>query len=428
MSRKRVLIDGYNLALEAGTGVATYARNLSQRLHELDHEVNVLYGMRSAPADPLLREVAFFDAGPRKRSVVSQWLRSARGWFASSLGVRPVQVPVTGKVVIRHLQDRLPYFDRLWNTPDLFVRARAHHRTFFDRLAVRLDPAPDIAHWTYPLPLRVAGAKNIYTLHDLVPLRLPYTTLDVKRQYIRLVRMLAARGDHLVTVSENSRRDIINLLGVPEDRVTNTYQAVDLPRQYTEKSEDLVRREIEGGFNLFYKDYFLFFGAIEPKKNIGRLIEGYLGSRIQSPLVIVGKAAWKSEEELKLLSDELMLDRRRVIRIDYAPLSLLISLIRGAKAVLFPSLYEGFGLPVLEAMQLGTPVLTSKESSLPEVAGDAALYVDPYNPDEIAEGVRALDANEELCGELSAKGRKQAALFSAENYRRRLAELYQRLG
>jgi glycosyltransferase involved in cell wall biosynthesis len=73
-------------------------------------------------------------------------------------------------------------------------------------------------------------------------------------------------------------------------------------------------------------------------------------------------------------------------------------------------------------------VLTSKESSLPEVAGDAALYVDPYNPDEIAEGVRALDANEELCGELSAKGRKQAALFSAENYRRRLAELYQRLG
>jgi glycosyltransferase involved in cell wall biosynthesis len=429
MSRKRVLIDGYNLALEAGTGVATYARNLSRRLHELDHEVHVLYGMRGAPSDPLLREVAFFDTGVRKRSAFGQWLHSTRGWFASALGARPQPVPVTGKVVLRHLQDRLPYFDRLWNSPDLFARATSHHRYFFERrLTVTLDPAPSIAHWTYPLPLRIAGATNIYTLHDLVPLRLPYTTLDVKRHYLRLVRMLAARADHIVTVSENSRRDIVNLLGVPEDKVTNTYQAVDLPRQYTEKSEDLVRREIEGGFNLFYKDYFLFFGAIEPKKNISRLIEAYLGSRVQSPLVIVGKAAWKSEEELKLLSDELTLERRRVIRIDYAPLSLLISLIRGAKALLFPSLYEGFGLPVLEAMMLGTPVLTSRESSLPEVAGDAALYVDPYNPDEIAEGVRTLEGNEELCGELAAKGRKQAALFSAENYRKRLAELYQRLG
>jgi glycosyltransferase involved in cell wall biosynthesis len=106
---------------------------------------------------------------------------------------------------------------------------------------------------------------------------------------------------------------------------------------------------------------------------------------------------------------------------------LLVSLIRGAKGVIFPSLYEGFGLPVLEAMRLGTPVISSTESSIPEVAGDAAMLVDPYDTQAITTAIRELNSNAELRGELSSKGLKQAALYSSERYRARLDEMYSRL-
>ena len=113
-----------------------------------------------------------------------------------------------------------------------------------------------------------------------------------------------------------------------------------------------------------------------------------------------------------------------MIQLPYAPFPLLVSLIRGAKAALFPSLYEGFGLPVLEAMLLGTPVISSNTSSLPEVAGEAALMVDPYDTQEITQAIRALDADEGLRGEYVARGRKQADLYSPESYRERLKHVY----
>jgi glycosyltransferase involved in cell wall biosynthesis len=192
--------------------------------------------------------------------------------------------------------------------------------------------------------------------------------------------------------------------------------------------------DVEGTFNVKYKEYLLFYGAIEPKKNVGRLIEAYLASNIETPLLIVGKLAWKYEQEMRLLNDDATsylehlgsqtYRRRRVFHIDYAPFPLLVSLIRGAKAVLFPSLYEGFGLPILEAMKLGTPVLTSTEGSTPEVAGDGALLIDPYDTRAIANGIKALDSNEALRSELSAKGARQAEKFTADAYKLRLSALY----
>ncbi len=272
-----------------------------------------------------------------------------------------------------------------------------------------------------------------------MPLRLPYTTLDNKRIYYRLVQQLARRGDHIITVSEASKRDIVSLLGVPEERVSNTYQAVDIPARYAQKPLSDVKSEIEGTFGLGYQRYFLFFGAIEPKKNVGRLIEAYLASGVQDPLVIVGKKAWKSEEELRLLfenehvrylltRDGVTERRYRVQQVDYASFPLLVSLIRGAKAVVFPSLYEGFGLPALEAMLLGTPVLTSNTSSMPEVVGDAAIKVDPYDVRALVEGLRALDTDADLRGRLAQAGPGQASLFSPERYRVRLRDAYAKMG
>ncbi|MBK1662021.1 glycosyltransferase family 4 protein [Paracraurococcus ruber] len=435
----RLFIDGYNLALEQGTGVATYARNLSQALGTLGHQVGVLYGTRAAPSyHPLIREIAFFDerVGDPPKWLVA--LRRGRRMLRAPLGERAERVPITGQVIATTFRDRLPHFDELWNARDLFQQSQAHFRVFGRPLKAVLPAPPALMHWTYPLPLRVPGTRNIYTLHDLVPLRLPYTTLDNKRRYFRLNRLLGARADHLVTVSESSKRDIVSLLGVPEERVTNTYQSVHIPRQFTALPMEAARAEIAGSFGLEAGRYWLFFGAIEPKKNVGRMIQAFLASGVEGPLVIVGKKAWKSEEELRLLFDDhirhLVLEgqtlrtRHKVMLLDYAPFRLLVNLIRGARAVLFPSLYEGFGLPALEAMLLGTPVITSNTASMPEVVGDAALTVDPYDVGALVQAIQAMDRDEVLRARLAEAGPRRAALFNPDAYARRLEALYARLG
>lgn len=443
--RPRILIDGFNLALEHGTGVSTYARNLSYRLGSSGAGVEVLYGRHVNPDwTPLMREVAFFDDPAIEHMTFLRRMRRLRRTLTAGMGEKVCEIPVTGQVVMETFANRLPHFDRLWNVEDVFNRA--HNRFKWGPKIVPVampDGPPTLAHWTYPLPLRIKGARNIYTFHDLVPLRLPFTTLDQKRRYFRLCRLLLQQADHIVTVSEASRRDIINLLGAPPEKVTNTYQSVELPPSLANKPEHVAMDEVRGAFGMRWKQYHLFFGAIEPKKNLARLIEAYLASGVTTPLVILGKQAWKSDIELRLLeakhvkkappplsgSGRLKKEQAgRVILLDYAPFRLLVSLIRGAKSVLFPSLYEGFGLPALEAMSLGTPVLTSNTSSLPEVVGDAAVKVNPYDVRAMVEGIRALDSDAELREHLAWAGRRQAALFSAAAYERRLADLYAGLG
>jgi glycosyltransferase involved in cell wall biosynthesis len=235
-----------------------------------------------------------------------------------------------------------------------------------------------------------------------------------------------------VTVSEFSRRDIIKLTGMSEDRITNTYQSVSMPADLLARSDDSVAADLEHIFDLDMDGYFLFLGAIEPKKNVSRLIEAYTASGSKRPLVIAGGLGWQFEGDLKRIQDERFLSyrmngqsivpRRMVRQLDHVPFDQLVSLIRGARALLFPSLYEGFGLPVLEAMLLGTPVITSNVSSLPEIAGNAALLVDPTSVTSISQAIRTLDKDTDLCFDLVERGRKQAAKFSPERYQEKVAE------
>jgi glycosyltransferase involved in cell wall biosynthesis len=436
---QRIMIDARNLSLDKGTGVATYAKNLSYCLHQLKYKVEVLYGSRAAPGQTdLMKEIAFFD---NNAGDIPKWLKALRTIKESALsplGYEATEVPITGSVITETFKSRLPYFDSIYNSPDLFRKSSyGSNKLFYYLREVHIKNKPDLMHWTYPLKLKIPKIPNIYTLHDLVPLRLPYTTLDNKRRYLKLLTEIVKKADHIVTVSEASKLDIINLFGISESKITNTYQAVSIPQKYLQKPFDFVCDEIEGTFGLKPKNYFLFFGSIEPKKNIGRMIEAFLSCRTETQLVIVGAQAWKSEEELRLLNDDVITSKilingkykvhRRIVHLEYASFPLLISLIKAAKAVLFPSLYEGFGLPVLESMLLGTPVLTSNVSSIPEVAGDAALLVNPYDVTEIAAGIRMLDNDSDLRNKLTLDGIKQASLFSEDNYCDRLSNMYKKL-
>lgn len=153
--------------------------------------------------------------------------------------------------------------------------------------------------------------------------------------------------------------------------------------------------------------------------------------------MLVGGLGWQYERDLEVIEDERLMSwrfdgthikpERRVQRLPYVPRTSLLSLIRGARAVLFPSLYEGFGLPVLEAMLLGTPTITSNTSSLPEVAGDAAMLVNPYKIEDIRDAIKAIDADADLRAELSSRGRKRAEFFSPERYAERVKAVYDRV-
>lgn len=434
----KICIDGFNLALPKGTGIATYGRNLLSNLQVLGFKTEVVYGPDVARnRSNLLNEAALTDTErPSKKLNRKEKARRFTRTYVSRFGRTAHPIQPSGEVIWSSRGGGRPAADGFWAAASLFNLANRSMQFHGAPTPLRFDRAndaraPDVMHWTTPLPIYAKGIPNIVTFHDLIPLRLPHTTTDDKEVYMRLCREAVRRADHIAVVSETTRQDVERILGVSPDRITNTYQAVDLPRHLAERPQSDVETELEGVFNLGWKSYFLHFGAIEPKKNLGRIVEAYLASGSQTPLILIGGRAWLDEGEMALLT-QVKRDggphADRIRQYEYMPFSLLISLIRGAKATLFPSLYEGFGLPVLESMALSTAVLTSTGGSLPEVAGDAAVIVDPYDVQAITRGIRALDSDEGLQAELIAKGVQQAAHFTPEAYQARLKTLYEKVG
>ncbi|WP_313012225.1 glycosyltransferase family 1 protein [Brevundimonas sp.] len=429
----RLCIDGYNIGLSKGTGIATYGRNLLANARALGFSPSLLAG-------PVTRghggDFADESAIAGCETVRRKWGKGelfARTMI-SRFGQSAYPVKPTGQVVWRD-QNR-PDVDNYWMSPSLYrlaSRAFVHYGAETPVTFRGTDeiPVPTVVHWTATLPVRAVGIANVYTIHDLIPLKLPHLTTDDPGRYMQMCKMIVRNADQIAVVSETTRRDVIELLGVEEDRVMNTYQAITLPDEIMNRPQDEILAELEGIFGLDWKGYMLHFGAIEPKKNLGRIIEAYLASGAACPLIIVGGAAWMSEDESALLDGIRRnggAEAERVRQYEYLPFPLLMTLIRGARATLFPSLYEGFGLPVLESMALGTAVLTSTAGSLPEIAGGAALLVDPYDTCTIARAIRSLDQDQDLATELAARGQERAMVFNPKAYQKRLQELYGRLG
>ncbi|TCU51471.1 glycosyltransferase involved in cell wall biosynthesis [Novosphingobium sp. PhB57] len=421
----RIGLDGYNLAMPYGTGVATYGRNLASAISEIGYPIDLVYGVNiPRKTEVNLRESMFFGQLGTDGVDRLTFRKRIRRWRVHPLVHDLIEIPVTGRTIRADTEDPLPKFDRLFNLGEIFDVCARHFRRYGRFMTLRLPNPPSIMHWTYPLPIRLAGSRNIYTLHDLVPLRLPQASLEDKRYYDQLTRACVAQADHIVTVSERSRKDIIELLGADPNQITNCYQASDMPQI---RDPLALKDRLHRLFDLEIQGYFLFFGAIEPKKNLGRIIQAYLEADIDTPLVIVGREAWHAEKELKLLGmahGRKLPGVERIRRIDYVPRVLLADLLHGARANLFPALYEGFGLPALETLAAGVPLLSSTTGALPEVAGTAALAVDPYDVDAMVKAIRRLNQDSALRARLSAEGPIQAAQFSIGSFADRIRQLY----
>ncbi|WP_020205094.1 glycosyltransferase family 1 protein, partial [Cupriavidus sp. WS] len=295
----------------------------------------------------------------------------------------------------------------------LFREAQAYFNIHRRLMRVTCAAPPAVMHWTYPMPIYLEGARNVYTVHDLIPLSHPRLTGIPRERHLRLLRAIVARADHLVTVSEHSRADIIDRLGCAPGFVSNTSQAVHAPLQ----RDPLLPAGLRPG------GYFICCGMPEARKNLPALVAAHRASLSPRALVVAGPVARDAPQ-----TESMLARAPGVIRLPRLPRAELIGLIRQARALLFPSLAEGFGLPVAEAMALGTPVMTTTSGGLREVAGSGALYVDPHDTQAMARAIRALDGDDALCRRLRAAGFDQVASFSPREYAARMIRLYAHLG
>lgn len=419
-------IDGWNLSIPQGSGIATYGHTLLRSIQNLGVNGQVLYGPAGKmQASNLVNEAMLINAnGPSRRP--ASIVRSASTLW-SRFGCDAYPILPSGNVIWPTQGMQRPVASCYWASRDLFNLANRAFQHYGTTTPVRFKSEyslapPDVMHWTCPLPLHAPQSANILTIHDIIPLKLPHTTRDRKDQYYRLVKEACDRADHIASVSETTKADLVQFLGVPDQKITVTYQPILLPEAGNPETDAVWLKDTLG---LDWEGYFLFYGAVEPKKNLGRLVEAFLEARTDARLVIVGGRSWLSEYETGLLEATLSNGAAsRIMKLDYLPRSSLERLLRGARGTLFPSLYEGFGLPVLESMSMGSPVLTSRGGAVEEVAGKAAVLVDPYDVADIRNGIEQLSEDSDLRQALRIQGAARASVFSVEAYEQRLQAIY----
>jgi glycosyltransferase involved in cell wall biosynthesis len=275
-------------------------------------------------------------------------------------------------------------------------------------------------------PLLLTGAPRVVTIHDVFPYVSPKTSTTLDRLIYRVWLPVALRrADAVITVSTQSKTDILRHLPLKADQVTV------IPEAASDCYRPLPASQVEPVLERYaiQRPYILYVGSIEPRKNLLRLLQAYARLRQAVPewkLVIVGaRNIWLSSP---LIQEIDKMDLKPWVQFTgYIPESDLPALYNGADLFAFPSLYEGFGLPVLEAMRCGTPVVTSNLSSLPEVAGDAAILVDPYNVEAIAAAMLLALTEPGLAQDLQRRGLEWSKGFSWERTARQTLDVYQKV-
>jgi glycosyltransferase involved in cell wall biosynthesis len=351
-------------------GIGTYIRNLLRQLARLDRETDFVVLCRAEDAE------ALGSLGENFRAVIER----------------------AGNYSIAE-QVRIP----------LALR----------REGVTLFHAP---HYVLPPLVR---CPSVVTIHDCIHLMFPqYLPNRIALGYARASIALAARrATRVMTVSESSKRDILRFVDTEPDRIDVIYNAYDERFGVEPREEDVVR--VRERYQL-HDEFVLYAGNVKPHKNLERLIDAFDLVRKRGldhlKLVLIGDEISKYAGLRRAVHQHQL--HKYVRFLGYLPEETLAVLYRLAGVFVFPSLYEGFGLPPLEAMASGTPVVTSNLSSLPEVAGDAAVLVDPYDPRAIADGIHRVLTDEDLRRSLRQKGLARAQQFSWEKSVRRVLEIY----
>lgn len=316
--------------------------------------------------------------------------------------------------------------------PNFLVRSTRPHTPLIRiplRLSAELRKNPvDVLHVQFTAP-PFCPCPVVVSVHDLSFEHLPHTFHRRSRTQLRLtVRHSVRRAARVLTLSEHTRNDVIETYGIDGPRVEVIPIAAS--PKFKPVSDDKELQRVRQIYRIT-SDYILSVGSIQPRKNLVRLVRAYsllrnkLGADKLPKLVFVGKRAWLYDETLRALEDASLGDS--VVLTGYVPESDLPALYSGATCFVYPSIFEGFGLPPLEAMQCGTPVIIGNRTSLPEVVGDAAFAVDPFDIDAIAAAIEQLLNKPTLRDELRVKGLERAKIFDWSETARRTLRVYEQV-
>jgi glycosyltransferase involved in cell wall biosynthesis len=355
---------------------------------------------------------------------IGRYVRELVAALASQDALTPYQLFVAG--VRRSRLPPVPGANFQWRS------ARLSPRTFA-RFWHRLRLLPPIESWTGPLslfhatdfvlpPTRLA-TRTILTVHDLSFVRAPETASPrLKRHLDRVVPRSVARADHILADSQATKDDLISLYRTPAEKITVLYSGVEA--RFAPVRDERALRAVRARYGIGAAPYVLSVGTVQPRKNYVRLIEA-MCTLPDHHLVIAGGRGW--------LEGPIHAAARhpgvcgRVHFIGFAADADLPALYSAADVFAYPSLYEGFGLPILEAMACGVPVVAANTSSLPEVAGDAALLVDPTSTDELAGALCRVLTDRALRAELCRRGFAQARRFSWDAAADQLQAIYRQM-
>jgi glycosyltransferase involved in cell wall biosynthesis len=352
------------------------------------------------------------------------------------LGIPLDVVESDARLHLKPIQNKLAYLNEIFNAPNIFA-ASQYVGSLFNRETLVSFPEkyqPDVMHLTLPLPINHSKLKKVVTVHDIIPLIQPNSTAINLDHYVNQLNTSLKTADMIFSVSRKTKTDLMEYFDIPDKKIHVTYQTSIIPESLKSIDDETLNVFLKQ-FNLEKNKYFLFYGAVEPKKNLSNLLQAFLISKTDHKLVIVGKDGWLFEEVNRFLDmyENLsntvnpLAKNSRIIRLPYLPFIGLMYLLKGAKALSFISTYEGFGLPVLEAMQMGCPVITSNQPPLTEIAEDAAHYVDPYSLNDIKNAIERLSSDDALVAILKEKGYTQAEKFSVSHYQEKLKQGYNAL-
>jgi glycosyltransferase involved in cell wall biosynthesis len=303
----------------------------------------------------------------------------------------------------------------------------SHHR--FERYSLNVELMRlglDILHSPDFIPPHRPSCRSVITVHDLAFLLYPHFLTKESARYYGHIDQAVRWTDHIIAVSESTKRDTMRHLGVPEDKITVVHEAANPIFRPLHKAEARAQVLNRHGLDA---PYVLFVSTIEPRKNVPTLVRAVwqLIECYKEPvhLVLAGGRGWLFEDAFAIV-EELGLDQwvHFVGRVSSED---LLYLYNGAELLAHPAFYEGFGLPPLEAMACGLPVIVSNVASLPEVVGDAGLLVDPHDVDELTVSMWRVLRDDVLHHEMREKGLRQAKQFSWERAARETAAIYQRV-
>lgn len=282
----------------------------------------------------------------------------------------------------------------------------------------------DLFHATNLVMPPLRRAKGVFTVYDLTFMLFPDFHVKGMQSFARETKRSAERADGLIAISEHTRQDAIEHLGIPAERIKVTLLAADERYRVIHDREPVAAVAAKYGID---REYILYTGTLEPRKNVPALVRAFHQLRQETKLphrlVLAGRKGWLYEQIFAEVAELGLTDE--VIFTGYVPDEDLPFLYNGASLFAYPSFYEGFGLPPLEAMACGCPVVTSNRSSLPEVVGEAGLLIDPDRADDLAAAMVRVLSDRELAADMRSAGIARAAGFSWERCGRETLAIYE---